>query len=93
VRLLTLIEIVVRRHLQQQGMTLEGLYEGNPKKQTAVPTAKRLLKAFRQIDRVQLVIAGQRLYYITPLTSLQKQILVWFGLSEAIYSVPFTNSG
>jgi len=88
-----LIEIVVRRHLAQRGETVEGLYEGNSNKQTDVPTAKRLLRVFRQIDRVDLLIAGQRICYMTPLSPVQRQILSLLGLSEAIYSIPRQNSG
>lgn len=93
VRLLTLIEIVVRRHLAQRGETVEGLYEGNSNKQTDVPTAKRLLRVFRQIDRVDLLVAGQRICYMTPLSQVQRQILSLLGLSETLYSIPLQNSG
>jgi transposase len=93
VRLLTLIEIVVRQHLAQGGETVEGLYEGNPNQQTDMPTAKRLLRAFRHIDRVDLRVAGQRIYYMTPLSPVQRHILSLLGLSEALYSIPMQNSG
>ena len=54
VRLLTLIEIVARRNLAQRGEKLFGLYEGNPKQQTDLPTATRLLKVFRHITQIKL---------------------------------------
>ena len=92
VRLLTLIEIVVRRNLAQRQEKLSGLYEGNPKRQTATPTATRLLKAFGQVSRVQLTLENQTTSYITPLSLLQKQILSLLELSEA-YEVMFQNSG
>jgi len=38
VRLLSLIEFVVRRTLKQQGTTLVGLHKENPRKATATPT-------------------------------------------------------
>ena len=93
VRLLTLIEIVARRNLAQQGETLTGLYEGNPKQQTDQPTATRLLKAFQHIDRVQLSVAGESFCFLTPLSPLQRQILSILELSDSIYQVPFQNSG
>lgn len=93
VRLLTLIEIVARRSLKQSEQRLSGLYEGNPKQQTNQPTAKRLLKTFCQISLLQFTVAGQSLVYITPLSPLQRQILSLLELSEAIYEVPFMNSG
>jgi transposase len=93
VRLLTLVEIVARRNLAQRRENLAGLYEGNPKQQTDRPTATRLLKTFRHIDRVQLNVAGQGIHYLTPLSPLQRQILSILELSESIYQVPFQNSG
>ncbi|MCJ7824466.1 MAG: IS1634 family transposase [Anaerolineales bacterium] len=49
VRLLTLIEFVVRRALKQAAATLVGLHKENPKKATATPTTERLLQAFSNI--------------------------------------------
>lgn len=92
VRLLTLIEIVVRRNLTQCGEKLSGLYEGNPKRQTEKPTATRLLKAFGQVSRVRLPMENQNISYLTPLSLLQKKILSLLELSEA-YEVLFHNSG
>jgi transposase len=93
VRLLTLIEIVARRNLERRGEKLTGLYEGNPKQQTDQPTAIRLLRAFRHLDRVCVREAEQTLCYITPLSPLQRQILVILELSDSIYQTPFQNSG
>ena len=93
VRLLTLMEIVVRRHLAQQGESLAGLYEGNPNRETNRPTATRLLKAFRHIDRVQLWVKGQSIHYLTPLSPLQRRILSLLELSESVYEeLSFYNS-
>ncbi len=52
-RVLTLLEGVVRKSLQEQKQELAGLYAGNPKRRTAQPTAEHLLKAF---DEVTLTI-------------------------------------
>jgi len=92
VRLLTLIEIVVRRNLGQRGEQLAGLYEGNPKQQTERPTATRLLRAFQHIHRIHLTVAGQSIRQVTPLSPLQRQILLLLELSENIYEVPIQNS-
>jgi transposase len=48
-RVLILVEHVVRERLQAAGETLSGLYSGNPKRETARPTTERLLRAFRGI--------------------------------------------
>src|SRR5437588_5531617 len=45
-RVLSIMEFVVRRSLKQQETTLAGLYKDNPRKATATPTAERLLQAF-----------------------------------------------
>ena len=50
VRLLTLIEIVVRKNLATHDEELSGLYEGNPKRKTATPTAKRLFLFFKSAE-------------------------------------------
>jgi len=47
-RVLTLLEFVVRRRLAAEGSQLAGLYAGNPKRATARPTAELLLKAFKE---------------------------------------------
>ncbi len=40
------MEFVVRRQLTQLGQSLSGLYSGNPKRQTARPTAEQLSPIF-----------------------------------------------
>jgi transposase len=49
VRMLTLIEFVVRRNLKQNQEKLTGLIENNPKKGIDNPTTERLLKVFDEI--------------------------------------------
>ena len=83
VRLLTLIEIVTRRHLKAHRQTLTGLYLDNANRRTAKPTAKRLLRAFRGIHRVRL--PNQVTSYTTPLTELQRQILSMLCIPESVY--------
>jgi transposase len=84
-RVLTLIEYVARKALQSTGETLSGLYAGNPKRQTARPTAERLLKAFDGIHLSVVYLPNQTTYYVTPLSALQRRILVLLGLSPSIY--------
>ena len=83
VRLLTLIEIVSRRHLETHRQTLEGLYPDNRNRRTARPTATRLLRAFGGIHRVRL--PNQVTSYTTPLTDLQQQILSMLCIPESVY--------
>jgi transposase len=84
-RVLTLVEHVVRQQLQATGEALAGLYPGNPTRETARPTAERLLRAFRGITLTIIHLPGQTVRHVTPLSSLQKRILSLLGLSEALY--------
>ena len=60
-RVLTLVEFVVRRRLAAAGETLSGLYAGNAKRETARPTAERLLEAFQEVT-LTMVEGGHRVY-------------------------------
>ncbi|MCA9331022.1 IS1634 family transposase [Candidatus Saccharibacteria bacterium] len=85
-RLLTLVEFVVRRELHNQQQTLTGLYEGNPARSTHRPSTERLLRAFKPITLTSVSLPGQRIVHLTPLTPLQAQILALLGLPESIYT-------
>jgi transposase len=64
-RVLTLLEFVVRRRLAAAQTTLAGLYAGNPKRSTPRPTAERLLKAFQEPTLTSLREGRQRRYNLT----------------------------
>lgn len=85
VRLLTLIEFVVRRQLQTNQEELIGLYVQNARKGTAKPTAKRLLRAFNNITLTIVDFPDRLLRYLSPLTPLQVRILELLGLSPEVY--------
>jgi len=74
-RVLTLLEFVVRRRLAAEGSQLAGLYAGNPKRATARPTAELLLEAFQEITLTIFQEADQTRRHLTPLTELQQRIL------------------
>ena len=86
VRLLTLIEFVVRRKLKQTGEKLTGLIENNPKKGIDNPTTERLLKEFDEITLTIVHLPDQIIRHVTPLTDLQTRILELLGLSATIYT-------
>lgn len=86
VRLLTLVEFVVRRQLQQNQELLVGLIENNPKKGIANPTTERLLKAFDDITLTIVHLPGQLIRHVTPLSALQTRILELLGLSPGVYT-------
>lgn len=90
VRLLTLIEFVVRQKLKQGQEKLVGLHAENPKKGTDTPTTERLLKAFCNITLTIVHLPDQVIYHITPLNALQTRILELLDLSPAIYTAQAT---
>src|SRR6266571_4140916 len=85
-RVLTLMEFVVRRTLKQQQATLAGLYKDNPRRATATPTAERLLQAFVPITLTQVQLPDQTVRHVTPLTPVQEQILRVLGLPADLYA-------
>ena len=85
-RLLSLLEFVVRRDLLQQQTALAGLYEGNPTRSTQRPTTERLLRVFQPITLTAVSLPDFSLLQLSPLTSLQTQILALLGLPISIYS-------
>jgi transposase len=85
-RVLTLVEFVVRRRLAAEGETLSGLYAANAKRETARPTAERLLEAFQEVT-LTVVEGGHRVYrYVTALSPLQERILELLGFSSRVYT-------
>lgn len=93
VRLLTLIEFVVRRALAHNQEQLVGLHAENPKKASATPTTERLLHAFSKITLTIIVFPDRIVRHVTTLTTLQVRILELLGLSPNIYCSLANNSG
>ncbi|MFN3763864.1 MAG: hypothetical protein ACK4WK_11785, partial [Anaerolineae bacterium] len=85
-RVLTLLEFVVRRSLAAEGGKLRGLYAGNPKRETARPTAERLLGAFQEITLTVIQEPHQTHRHLTPLSEVQQRILALLGFSTDIYT-------
>jgi transposase len=86
-RLLTLIETAVRRHLAEAGQALAGLYPEAPRRTTDQPTATRLLAAVArtEITLTQVALGTQRFWHLSPLPPLVEQLLGWLGLSPTLY--------
>jgi len=81
VRVLTLVEFVVRRALAQPTEPpLQGLYPGNPKRSTTRPTTELLLRAFSAVTLAIMTQGEQRFVQIKPLSALQHRILHLLGL-------------
>jgi len=85
-RVLTLLEFVVRRNLAAAGVKLAGLYAGNPKRATAQPTAERLLEAFQEITLTVIQEHSQTRCHLTPLSKVQQRILALLDFSPDIYA-------
>jgi transposase len=86
VRLLTLLEFVVRRQLKQHQEQLVGLIENNPKKGIHNPTTERLLKTFADVTLTIVRSPGQVIRHVTPLSALQIRILELLGLPPGVYT-------
>lgn len=85
-RVLTLVEFVVRRKLGVEGAELGGLYAGNPKRKTARPTAERLLEAFQELTLTIIGKGDHTQRHLTPLSELQKRILSLLDFPGDIYT-------
>jgi len=86
-RALTLLEHVARQNLKKYGQKIAGVYSGNPKRETATPRAETLLRVFKNIYLTTIQIAGQTHQHITPLTTVQKQILAICELPVSLYDM------
>ena len=85
-RVLTLLEYVVRRQLAAQGEKLAGLYAGNAKRETARPTAERLLESFQEMTLTVVEVANQTYRHLAVLSPLQVRILELLGFSSQVYT-------
>jgi len=85
-RVLTLLEFVGRRQLAAEGAKLAGLYAGNPRRETARPTAECLLEAFRDITLTIIEGPQQTNRHLTALSPLQQRLLELLGFSSELYT-------
>jgi len=91
-QVLTSIEFVARKELEESDDSISGLVPGNPKMKTNRPTAERMLSQF---DNIHLMIwsDGKKIIgsVVERLTPLQKQILSILKLPQKIYDLDFEN--
>lgn len=85
-RVLTLMEFVVRRQLAAAGATLAGVYAGQPRRATSRPTAERLLASFRNVTLTIIGLPGRVVWHLTPLTTVQQRILALLGCPPTVYT-------
>ena len=88
VRVLTVMEFVLRRSLQTDQTKLPGLHPEHKTKMTDQPTAERMLKAFAGISLTIIkTTAGEDiLRRLTSLSRLQEDILQRLGLGATLYA-------
>ena len=87
VRVLTVMEFVLRHSLQNDQAQLPGLHPENRTKMTDTPTAERLLKAFSNVSLtiIKTAAGADILRRLTPLSALQQEILRRLGLETSLY--------
>lgn len=87
-RVLTLSELQVRSGLSESEEALSGLYEGQPKRTTAYPTAGRCLKAISRMEiTATRVESGDGVqWHVTALPPLLKRIMKLLHLSPTLYT-------
>ena len=83
-RVLTLLEGVVRRRLTAEGATRHGLSAGKAQRDTACPTAERLWEAFSEMTRTIIKEPQQTLGHLSALSPLQPRMLDLLGFSSAL---------
>ena len=84
-RVLTLLEWVVRQRLRQEGTKLQGVYAGQQGRQTARPSAELLLGAMKAISVSVVEVNGQTHAMLSPLTEVQTRLLGLWGLPPDLY--------
>ena len=85
-RVLTLLEFVVRRRLATDGGILAGVYTGNPARATAQPTAERLLATFQEVTLTIIREGWDTWWHLTPRSSVQQRILALLDFPLDVYT-------
>lgn len=84
-RLLTLLEWVVRERLRQEGSKLQGVYAGQPGRKTDRPSAELLLRTMKTISVSVVETNGQTYALLSPLTEVQRHLLQLWDLPPDLY--------
>ncbi len=85
-----IMEFKVAKKLKDQNEELANIYEGNPKRSTPKPTAKRLLRQFKEISIVIITLAERSTPHpqvlLTNLTQTQLKIMDLLDFEPVIYT-------
>jgi transposase len=84
-RMLTLVEWQVRERLRQEGTTSQGVYAGQPSRETVRPSAELLLAVMEPISISVILVDGQIHALLSPLNDVQKRLLLLWNLPPDLY--------
>jgi transposase len=84
-RVLSLVEWAVRERLREGKAKLRGVYDGQPGRQTARPSAELLLRAMRAISVSVVEVNGQVHVLLSPLTPVHRRLLELWDLPSDSY--------
>jgi transposase len=84
-RVLTLVEWVVRERLRQERTKLQGIYAGQPGRTTDRPSAELLLGVLKTISISVVEVNGRIHALLSPLTEVQKRLLELWDLPADLY--------
>ncbi|OWK35672.1 hypothetical protein FRUB_08235 [Fimbriiglobus ruber] len=74
-RVLTLVEWVVRERLKPTGAVLRGVYASQAGRKTSTPSAELLLDAMKTVHISVVEAGGQEYALLSPLTDVQAKLL------------------
>ena len=80
-----LVEWAVRERLRKGKAKLRGVYDGQPGRQTARPSAELLLRVMRTISVSVIEVSGQVHVLLSPLTEVHRRLLELWGLPPDSY--------
>jgi transposase len=84
-RVLTLIEWVVREGLRKEEAVLRGLYAGQPGRKTARPSTELLLAAFATVRVSVVAVGGQVHVLLSGVTELHRRLLSLLNMPPDLY--------
>ena len=84
-RLLSLLEWVVRERLRKEGAKLQQIYAGQPGRKTDRPSAELLLRAMQTISVSVVEVQGRIHVLLSPLTEVQRRLLDLWDLPPDLY--------
>ena len=84
-RVLTLVEWLVRKRLRQEQAKLQGISAGQPGRQTDRPSAELLLGVLKTISISVVEVNGRIPALLTPLTEVQQRLLELWDLPSDLY--------